>query len=669
MNVLRPSASRIVLVVTLLTLPASLAAQAPTADGYWRLVQVKSEPTRIPPHDCYPFTVSGGETSGTMSSQSVCQDPPGAFSMTGTWSRPPEVLVPGTQVPLWVDGRITTHDARLFQGGGVEISINAVPCGGAYLRDIGAQIALSNQDPARMALRQEGSVEIPGNGWGHEVPELGGRLQIMACTTGWASYFLYAWQPGSPPATRSVWAEELGPPSGVEHLDVTFGFMDPFFFCKKFGCDGRVEWKPGPDDAWREARGGETLPEYAHVRTTAGAWTWINLGDIRLRVGESSEVILYPRTTQRYRARIKVLQGEVLDLHPPSTTGDSFEIEMVQTMVVVKGTLLTASSRSGTEELTVCEGAAVATHTASGQVMDVGAGERVVATASGLRRSAAGAAICDEYHALADPSGTGGPPARDGADLQPGPNRLTFNTSNYARIEGAAPGTTSFPGVFANPDAVDRPNAVEFDFAISSPCSCRLDIEYAAAASRPVEIYLDGRLVAANALGATTGGWHPGDQRWSRGITVLDVAAGRHALRIARGSVFPHIRSVELVRVGPGVSQGAGGAGTETVQTGTLAAGDLQLQSGEYYDEYKLEAGAGEKIVVTLTSYDFDPYLIAIDPSGDQTENDDYENSREISRVEVPVGNRPGIWKVRVTSYQKGETGDYTLTMESRPAE
>ncbi|MBI2263925.1 MAG: tetratricopeptide repeat protein [Armatimonadetes bacterium] len=129
----------------------------------------------------------------------------------------------------------------------------------------------------------------------------------------------------------------------------------------------------------------------------------------------------------------------------------------------------------------------------------------------------------------------------------PGPARLTFNTGRYARLEGAAPGSYSWPSVFVNPDATNRPNAVEFDF--QAPCNCkyRLDIEYAALQSRPVRIFLDGRLVTGNALNETTGGWSLEYQRWKRGIAVLSLTEGRtHTLRIARDSVFPHIRTVEL---------------------------------------------------------------------------------------------------------------------------
>jgi hypothetical protein len=106
-----------------------------------------------------------------------------------------------------------------------------------------------------------------------------------------------------------------------------------------------------------------------------------------------------------------------------------------------------------------------------------------------------------------------------------------------------------------------------------------------------------------------------------------------------------------------------------SVQTGTLASGDKTLESGELYDEYQIEGLPGDEIVAVLTSYDFDPYLILIPPSGDQLDNDDFGGSRDVSLIEVPVDEAVGIWKVRVTTYESEETGDYALMTGTREAD
>jgi len=57
---------------------------------------------------------------------------------------------------------------------------------------------------------------------------------------------------------------------------------------------------------------------------------------------------------------------------------------------------------------------------------------------------------------------------------------------------------------------------------------------------------------------------------------------------------------------------------------GELGPGDTKL--GRYFDTYPLQLTAGERIVATLSSYDFDAYLILESPDGREIENDDYSD-------------------------------------------
>ena len=115
-------------------------------------------------------------------------------------------------------------------------------------------------------------------------------------------------------------------------------------------------------------------------------------------------------------------------------------------------------------------------------------------------------------------------------------------------------------------------------------------------------------------------------------------------------------------------SAGAALAQSSSINTGTLTSGDTTLESGEYYDDYEIETEEGDEIIAVLTSYDFDPYLILIPPVGDQVDNDDFGGSGDVSLIEVPV-DEPGTWKVRVTTYESGETGNYALMMGTRVAD
>jgi hypothetical protein len=102
-----------------------------------------------------------------------------------------------------------------------------------------------------------------------------------------------------------------------------------------------------------------------------------------------------------------------------------------------------------------------------------------------------------------------------------------------------------------------------------------------------------------------------------------------------------------------------------TVRTGSLASTDTRLEAGEHYDEYTIDVGIGKEVVAILSAVDFDPYLIVITPSGEQFENDDYADSPSVSMVQEIAGEA-GAWRVRATSYEAGETGDYALILTTR---
>jgi hypothetical protein len=103
---------------------------------------------------------------------------------------------------------------------------------------------------------------------------------------------------------------------------------------------------------------------------------------------------------------------------------------------------------------------------------------------------------------------------------------------------------------------------------------------------------------------------------------------------------------------------------------GRLESGDSQLSSREYYDRYSFQGNAGDVVLVDLFATDFDPFLILLSPSGNDTQNDDYEGSAVRSRIEK-VLEESGEWRVVVTSYEAGETGAYEVsitTMRGAPS-
>jgi hypothetical protein len=97
-------------------------------------------------------------------------------------------------------------------------------------------------------------------------------------------------------------------------------------------------------------------------------------------------------------------------------------------------------------------------------------------------------------------------------------------------------------------------------------------------------------------------------------------------------------------------------------QRGALAQGDAQLQTGEFSDAYTLTFTPRSAVQIRLESSDFDPYLIVRSPSGHQEDNDDLTPGQLNSGIDIPVAE-PGEYRIVVTSYRPGETGNYTLTV------
>jgi hypothetical protein len=99
-----------------------------------------------------------------------------------------------------------------------------------------------------------------------------------------------------------------------------------------------------------------------------------------------------------------------------------------------------------------------------------------------------------------------------------------------------------------------------------------------------------------------------------------------------------------------------------TEREGALTAGDSTLESGEYMDSYEFIGRPGNQVTVDLRSEDFDTYVMLIDPSGEQEENDDAEDTSH-SRIEMTLAET-GVYEVIVTSYEPGELGDYELVID-----
>ena len=119
------------------------------------------------------------------------------------------------------------------------------------------------------------------------------------------------------------------------------------------------------------------------------------------------------------------------------------------------------------------------------------------------------------------------------------------------------------------------------------------------------------------------------------------------------------------IDLGGGTGAAARAAATAAgprVERGRLAAGDDTLRSGEFVDAHRFEGVPGQRLTIDVVSQDFDTYLILIPPRGERRENDDVEGKPRHSVIETDI-TEAGSYTVAVTSYQRGETGAYELTL------
>jgi hypothetical protein len=100
-------------------------------------------------------------------------------------------------------------------------------------------------------------------------------------------------------------------------------------------------------------------------------------------------------------------------------------------------------------------------------------------------------------------------------------------------------------------------------------------------------------------------------------------------------------------------------------RNGRLEAGDGTLTTGEFVDTYEFEGSPGQHVAIDLRSSAFDTYLILRDPAGEQTENDDSDEGGDTghSSIEADLAEA-GTYRVLVTSYESGESGAYSLTID-----
>jgi hypothetical protein len=104
-------------------------------------------------------------------------------------------------------------------------------------------------------------------------------------------------------------------------------------------------------------------------------------------------------------------------------------------------------------------------------------------------------------------------------------------------------------------DVTAEADWVEWDVTIAEAGDHMVQFRYAAESARPGKLLVNGNDVKADAMGRTTGGWMPEDQRWfTEG--EFPFVAGKNVLRFENPSVMSHLDKIRIF---------ASGAGTDTL--------------------------------------------------------------------------------------------------------
>jgi hypothetical protein len=120
----------------------------------------------------------------------------------------------------------------------------------------------------------------------------------------------------------------------------------------------------------------------------------------------------------------------------------------------------------------------------------------------------------------------------------------------------------------------------------------------------------------------------------------------------------------------PAAAQGDIAVG-QTV-SGTLDSAAPVMEDGSHYHVWRFRGEAGQRLVVTLRSDDFDAFLMVGERAGDACleaefcEVDDDGAGGTDARVRLVLPHT-GTFEIGANTYGAGDTGRYTLTLEELP--
>jgi Zn-dependent metalloprotease len=145
--------------------------------------------------------------------------------------------------------------------------------------------------------------------------------------------------------------------------------------------------------------------------------------------------------------------------------------------------------------------------------------------------------------------------------------------------------------------------------------------------------------------------------QFSEGLEAILLAdealyAGGHAAAITAAFADRGIVPPSLMKLGD-------------VRNGVLTSGDLTMADGSYFDQYTFEGVIGQTVKITLTSTDFDAFLVVQDPYlTTLAYGDDLADGRSDSQIVLRIPY-DGIYRIFANAYSEGQAGQYTLALSA----
>ncbi|WP_412061090.1 DUF4344 domain-containing metallopeptidase [Rubrivirga sp. IMCC45206] len=186
-------------------------------------------------------------------------------------------------------------------------------------------------------------------------------------------------------------------------------------------------------------------------------------------------------------------------------------------------------------------------------------------------------------------------------------------------------------------------------------------------ASQAFDVYLLGGPTLAAARSAETtddDGAGGTDAR----LRVTTGADGRYVVlanSYAAGDTGPYLLTARSLSGAAPALPGVTALALGRSVSGRLDASDPTLDDGTHFDFYTYTGSAGEDVVITLTSSDFDPYMLFQRIVGDELElvaQDDDGGEGTSSRIRATL-DASGTYVVVANSYAAGATGAYTVSI------